>query len=222
MGQTKQQLMARLDALEVEARDIRRLVTALVDVPAAQPAPASNLEAKKPLAWGAKVSPAFRDRVRLFGQDFSFDPNWLMACMAFETMRTFRADIRPINRQGKRLSSAVGLIQFLEATARELGTSTDALAKMTPEKQLDYVWLYFRNRIRQKGPIRNVEDCYMAIHWPAAMGKPLSSTMYVRGSSAYAANLGLDTDKNGVITKAEAGALIRAILQEGLQPKNLG
>lgn len=67
--------------------------------------------------------------------------NAFMACMAFETMETFKPDIRPLRKDGSRISSAVGLIQFLERTARGLGTSTAALAAMSREKQLEYVWL---------------------------------------------------------------------------------
>lgn len=210
-------LVAAQDAL-IEAE---RLVDALDIAPAASASPALNLGDEKPLAWGAKVSRVFRDRVRTTGKDFGFDPNWLMACMAFETMGTFRPDIRPI-RNGVRLSSAVGLIQFLDAIAKDLGTTTDALAAMTAEKQLDYVWLYFRARIKQHGKITNLEDCYMAIHWPAAMGKPLGSTMYVSGSSAYAANSSLDLNRDHIITKAEAGSLIRAKLAEGMKAGNIG
>lgn len=174
-----------------------------------------------PIAWGAKMSPALRDRCRVFARDFGTHPDWLPACMAFETMESFSPSIRPM-RDGKRLSSAVGLIQFLEGTAKQLGTTTDALAAMTAEAQFDYVWRYFRDTVRTRGPIRSLEDCYMAIHWPAAVGRPNDATMYVRGSDAYAANAGLDLDGDHVITKAEAGSLVRAKLVKGRRPGNLG
>ena len=189
--------------------------------PPPAPSPAAAAPSLRPLAWGRKVSPELRKRVILTGADFEFEPNWLMACMAFETMETFRADIRPRRRDGTLVSSAVGLIQFLESTAKQLGTSTAALAAMTVEKQFDYVWLYFRNSIKTFGPVRTLEDCYMHIHWPKAVGKPNESTMYVKGTSAYAANAGLDLDKNHVITKAEAGSLVREKLRRGLLPENV-
>lgn len=174
-----------------------------------------------PIAWGAKMSPALRDRCRVFASDFGTHPDWLPACMAFETMESFSPSIRPM-RNGKRLSSAVGLIQFLEGTAKQLGTTTAALAAMTAEAQFDYVWRYFRDTVRMRGPIRSLEDCYMAIHWPAAVGKASDSTMYVRGSDAYAANAGLDLDGDHLITKAEAGSLVRAKLVKGRLPGYLG
>lgn len=167
------------------------------------------------LAWGAKVSPAFRERVRITGeQDFHFDPNWLMACMAFETARTFSPSVKNPR------SSATGLIQFMEATAAHYGTSTAALAAMTAEKQFDFVWLYFRDAIRAHGPITRLADCYMAILNPVAMGKPDAYAMWVAGSSAYAANAGLDADQDHIITKAEAAARVAALLAEGLKPEN--
>lgn len=205
------------------ARDIIGELLALLDAEpvVAAPAPVTPTPAVAPLAWGAKVSPAFRDRVRLTGQDFSFNPDWLMACIAFETMETFRADIRPRRKDGSLISSAVGLIQFLERTAKALGTTTAELAAMTIEKQFDYVWLYFRDSIRTFGPVKTLEDCYMHIHWPGAVGKPNSATMYVKGTSAFAANAGLDLDKDSVITKEEAGSLVREKLRRGLLPENV-
>lgn len=176
------------------------------------PVPAKPVQ---PLAWGARVSPLFRERVRLTGRDFNFDPSWLMACMAFETGRTFSPKVKNPG------SSATGLIQFMSATAQGLGTTTAALAAMTAEKQLDYVWLYFRDRIKERGPITRLSDCYMAILNPAAMGKPDVTTMWVKGSQAYAVNAGLDANKDHVITKAEAAAKVAAMLAEGFKLENV-
>lgn len=166
------------------------------------------------LAWGARVSGVFRARVRWIGKDLKFDPNWLMACMAFETGRRFSADVRNPR------SSATGLIQFMDATARGLGTTTTQLAAMTAEDQLNFVWKYFRDRIRERGPITRLSDCYMAILNPVAMGKPDSFGMWVEGQAAFAVNAGLDADKDHQITKAEAAAKVAAQLAEGLKPEN--
>jgi hypothetical protein len=45
------------------------------------------------LAWGKKVSPAFKRKVIEISAELGMDPNNLMAAMAFESARTFRADI---------------------------------------------------------------------------------------------------------------------------------
>ena len=64
------------------------------------------------LAWGAKVSAAFRNKVRAIASELGTDPNFLMAAMAFETGRSFSPSQR--NQAG---SGAVGLIQFMPRTA---------------------------------------------------------------------------------------------------------
>lgn len=196
-------LVATLEALEASA------------APPAPTPPAVSPTPAQPLAWGARVSSELRDRVRLTGQDFNFDPNWLMACMAFETGRTFSPSKK--NPQ----SSATGLIQFMEATAKGLGTTTRDLARMSAEEQFDFVWLYFRDRIEERGPIRNLGDCYMAILNPVAMGKPDHTPMWLSGSRQYLVNKGLDVNKDGSITRAEAASKVYALLAEGLKPENV-
>lgn len=95
-------------------------------------------ETEKPqtetLRWGAKVSQTFKERVIWIAQDLGFDPNWLMDCMAFESGESFSPSVR--NGAG---SGATGLIQFMPSTARALGTTTDRLAAMTAEDQLNFV-----------------------------------------------------------------------------------
>lgn len=194
-------------------RDQLRGMLALVEAEIAQPT-AAPAGASGPLAWGAKVSPVFRDRVRWIGDTLKFDPNWLMACMGFETGRRFTADIKNPG------SSATGLIQFMDATAAELNTTTARLAGMTAEDQLRFVFRYFEARIRAKGPIVRLADAYMAILNPVAMGQPDSFVMWVAGGRAYTVNAGLDTDKDHQITKAEAAAHVAQMLAEGLKPGN--
>lgn len=165
----------------------------------------------QPLAWGARVSPAFRDRLFLLCANLGWSedhPSWLMACMAFETGRTFAPNIRNPG------SGAVGLIQFLPSTARRLGTSADKLAKLTAEGQLGYVERYLSPFA---GRVRDLDDLYMAILWPAAVGAPADSLLWRSGSFPYAANRGLDLDRNGRITKREAARKPRDLLAEGLR-----
>lgn len=135
-----------------------------------------------------------------------------MACMAFESAYSFD----PAKRNPG--SSATGLIQFMAATAKSLGTTTDALAAMTAVEQLDYVRTYFKP---YAGRMRSLSDVYMAILWPAAIGKPNDWPLFTAPSSAYAANKGLDFDGDGRVTKAEAAAAVRAALDRGLQPGNV-
>ncbi len=153
------------------------------------------------LIWGAKVSQEFRDRVREIGASQRIDPNWIMAVMGFETGYTFSPSIR------NPASTATGLIQFVERTARGLGTTTARLARMTAVEQLDFVEKYFA---QYSGRIRNLGDCYMAVLWPASIGRPDSYVMWQRDAGPYqqqyAVNSGLDVNRDGTITRGEAAA----------------
>lgn len=164
------------------------------------------------LAWGAKVSPDFRRIVFALCARFDLDPDYLMACMAFESGETFRPDIR--NAAG---SGAVGLIQFMPATARGLGTTVARLASMTAEEQLVYVEAYFKP---YAGRLVSLSDHYMAILWPKGIGKPESHALWSKATmpTTYRQNAGLDIDKNGFITKAEAAAKVQRKLERGMAP----
>ena len=168
------------------------------------------------LAWGALVSPQFRQRVSGVANNLGLDASHLMACMAFETGRTFDPKIR--NAAG---SGAIGLIQFMPSTAQALGTSTAQLAAMSAVKQLDYVEKYFLSR---KGKLKTLEDTYMAILWPAAIGKPLAHVLFrkfdIVNPKRYVLNAGLDYNKNGEITKDEASRRVQRELAVRLQAGN--
>jgi hypothetical protein len=159
------------------------------------------------LAWGAKVSPEFKAKVRKIAAGLGCEPNYLMACMAFESGETFSPGVR--NAAG---SGAVGLIQFMPSTAKGLGTTSEALAGMSAESQLEFVEKYFKGQ----PPVRTLEDVYMAILWPRAVGKPNDYVLFAAPSVQYHQNRGLDRDRDGAVTKAEAAAAVGAKLARGL------
>jgi len=162
------------------------------------------------LAWGMKVSAEFRARLFALCERLALNPDFLMACMAWESAETFRPDIR--NQAG---SGATGLIQFMPSTARALNTTTEQLAKMTAVEQLDYVETYFRP---YRGKLQTLSDHYMAILWPAAIGKAESAALWAKSErpTTYRQNAGLDSNRDGVITKAEAAAHVQAKLEKGM------
>ena len=127
----------------------------------------------------------------------------LYAAMSFETGGTFNPGIR--NAAG---SGATGLIQFMPSTAQGLGTSTEALAGMSRAQQMQYVEKYLSNK--GIGPDSSLDDVYMAILFPAAVGKDDNYVLFGRGASsgytgrAYDQNRGLDKNGDGSITKKEA------------------
>lgn len=159
-----------------------------------------------PVAGSQHVDQAFKDRVVQIAKGLGTDPNFLMAVMSLESGGSFN----PSNRNGVG-SGAVGLIQFMPSTAHTLGSSTSHLSSLTALEQLDFVEQYFAPF---KGRINSLEDCYMAVRFPAAVGKASSFVLFKAPSIAYWHNKGLDTNKDGKITKTEATARPLAILQE--------
>ena len=169
--------------------------------PGTTPNPPDNLNRKEMAAdWvqDAGFLKAVKDTAKSLNCSF-ID---LLCCMAFETGRTFNPALR--NSIG-----ATGLIQFIKPTAIALGTTTDALAAMTRTEQMDYVKTYFK-----KGPVAKVanpqlEDLYMQILWPAAVGKPLDYVLFKEPTKAYEQNKGLDKGKKGYVTKQDAATKVR-------------
>ncbi|MBP8040623.1 MAG: transglycosylase SLT domain-containing protein [Bacteroidales bacterium] len=104
---------------------------------------------------------AFAAKVIQIANALKIDPNWLMVVMKFES--GFNPAI--VNPKG----GATGLIQFMPATARMLGTTTASLAKMSNVRQLDYVYKYYKPAA---GRIANGLDLYLYTFFPIAVGKP--------------------------------------------------
>jgi hypothetical protein len=80
---------------------------------------------------------------------------------------------------------------------------------MTRTEQMDYVKTYFK-----KGPVAKVanpqlEDLYMQILWPAAVGKSLDYVLFKEPTKAYEQNKGLDKEKKGYVTKHDAASKVR-------------
>lgn len=168
----------------------------------------------KKIAWGKKVSVEFKSKVIKIAINLNVSPDYLMACMAFETGETFSPNVK--NAAG---SGATGLIQFMPATAEDLNTTTEKLSKMTAVQQLDYVELYLK---RHKNKFKKLEDVYMAILYPAAIGKPLTHGLFKKGTKTYTQNRGLDRNKDGNITLEEVSAKVRAKYEKGLKSGYLG
>jgi len=164
----------------------------------------------KRLAWGAHVSAEFRRIVADVALEIGIDPSWLMACMMFES----GLDPSRVNAA----SGATGLVQFMPSTAMSLGTNVRVLAQMSAEAQLDqYVRQYFAP---YHGKLATFNDCYMAILWPKAVGQPDDTILFASGRDAYLLNRGLDLDRDGAVTKAEAAAIPARLLAEGLLAQN--
>lgn len=108
-------------------------------------------------------------------------PEWLANVIYFESGGN------PQARNPK--SSATGLIQFIGSTAASLGTSVDALYRMSGREQMVYVEKYFASKA---GKLRSQEDVYMAVFYPKAVGNP----DYRFPASVTKANPGIATPRD--------------------------
>ena len=156
---------------------------------------------------GKNVTSEFKSKILEISNELRMDPDDLMAIIAFES--GFSPSIR------NKASGATGLIQFMGSTAKLLGTTTDDLAKMSAVEQLDYVYKYFKP---YAGKIKNIEDAYMAVFMPIAVGKSNDFVLGIKDSTdklsgisyglIYKQNSGLDINKDGKITKEEAASCV--------------
>lgn len=200
---------ALLEQLHVRLPAILEALSQPAPIEPVEPvAPIDPAAPRRPIAWGSKVSPTFRDRVWWICDTLGFNPDDLMTCMAWESGRSFSPS--KTNLAG---SGATGLIQFMPSTARSLGTTIAALARMTAEDQLNFVYKYLRP---WGGKVRGLSDLYMTILWPKAVGKPDDYALFT-GGIAYRQNAGLDTNKDGKVTKAECSAKLFAMKAEGMR-----
>lgn len=154
---------------------------------------------------------------------YGLRPDFLMAIMAFETGFTFSPSVRNRN------SGATGLIQFMPTTAKSLGTTVEDLAQMTDIEQLDYVFKYFRPH---KDKLYGLEDYYMTVLFPVAVGKPNDFVLFGKGgfweqsnpernTLVYNRNKGLDLNNDGSVTKLEATAKVWAAYSRLFSNDNL-
>lgn len=85
---------------------------------------------------------------------------WLADVIAHESLDTMRPD--------ERNGLATGLIQFMPETAREYGTTTEALSRMTRAQQMNYV---YRHLSPFKGRIESIFDIAVAVFRPGHFDK---------------------------------------------------
>ncbi|MEZ4401366.1 MAG: hypothetical protein R3B06_15180 [Kofleriaceae bacterium] len=120
-------------------------------------------------------------------------PEWMINVMMMES----GIDARRKNPS----STATGLIQFMAATARGMGTTTAALRGLSNTAQLVWVEKYFK---RFTGQLSSQAAVYAAVGG-GRVGQSDSTVFYRAGSKAYKANKIWDVNKDGQITQGEFG-----------------
>jgi hypothetical protein len=207
-------ITAAISGLEQMRESIDKVLAELRSVPVN---PASAPAGLRKICWGKKFTEDEKNALFWIEDQIKLSPDKLTPCMAFETGATFDPAIR--NMAG---SSGTGLIQFMRPTAIALGTTVEELAKMSRLKQLGYVYKYFKQHGNDLSQW-SLEDVYMAILYPAAIGKPLTWNFpWASTSQAYKQNAGLDADKNGEVSKKEATAGVRRMYELGMSDQWYG
>lgn len=161
------------------------------------PAPAAGGTTPPPApspAPVAQLSPSQQQKTEQVAQHLQTPPGALQQSIHFETGGT----MSPSTRNPLPNSTATGLIQFTEATANRLGTTTDALAKMSYEQQMDYVERYLAPF---KGRLKTAGDIELALIAPNHVGDPPDTILFAKGSKEYAGNArAFDPGGKGYIT----------------------
>jgi hypothetical protein len=208
--------MAVLDSINAAIQWLEQAKTQLATAQVEPEVSSSPSTTGQQIAWGAKVSPTFKERVLWIADSLGCDPNHLMACMAWESGESFAPDKK--NMAG---SGATGLIQFMPSTAKSLGTTVASLAAMSAEDQLRFVYEYFKP---YTGRLNNLGDLYMAILWPKGVNQPDHFVLFDRAKTptTFRQNAGLDVNHDGLVTRAECLVKVNQKLAKGLQEGYIG
>lgn len=151
-----------------------------------------------------KLSQADMYAIAKAADEIGTEPRFLFTVMSFE------AGLDPRARNAS--SSATGLIQFMPSTARNLGTDIESLRSMSIAEQLPYVKAYFKS---YAGRLKTLDDTYLAVFYPAAIGRAEDWVVANEGNAVYTQNAGFDRGKKGYITKGDIVQTIRGVLSRG-------
>lgn len=173
-------------------------------------------------AWSKKVPAEFIRRVKAWCASKGFDAraaDWLMACMHFESAGTFSPSI-----QNKAGAQAFGLIQFMKGAASDLGFTLDQIKAMDQLTQLEQVFRYFEFWMRAGKRFTQLEDFYLTIFYPAAVGRKADEILFdskvPKYLKSYTQNKGFDLDKDGCISIGEISSTIYQSYYTGMVPEN--
>lgn len=146
---------------------------------------------------------AFLGEVKRVSQKYGIKEGDLLGLIASES---------GFNPAAGKVGGHVGLIQFGVGEARSVGTSQEALVRMSRAEQMQYVDKYFETRGLKKGA--SAGQLYATIFAPAYANSNPNTVLYSSPSAAYRANAPLDTNKDGNITIAEMGGRIESKKRE--------
>ncbi len=147
----------------------------------------------------SKLGSGFSTRLEEVAANINCDPNDLLAMMYSES---------GLNPQATNAgSNATGLIQFIPSTLSGLGYTTSQIKSMTPVQQLDVVEKFYQNNKSTFGFSANDKldagTLYALCFLPACSKNEVLCNNSGTYTWAYNANIGLDLNKDGSITKSD-------------------
>jgi hypothetical protein len=156
------------------------------------------------VAGNPRLTPEVIKKIESIAEKYNQNPIDLMKVMSHESKFSFDPA-----QPGPKGQTAVGVLQINRAAAERIGTSPEALSKMTLEQQLDWVDKYLEinggDKLK-KSP--GIETLYITVISPSSVGKPSNHVLFEKGSKGsnkpYKANKSLDSNKDGKITIKEA------------------
>lgn len=160
-----------------------------------------------------KLNKADLNSLATAAKTLDMNTDWLAAVISFETGGTFSPSV--LNAAG---SGAFGLIQFLPKTAAAIFRLPD-----THEGRLEAVKrgrsMSFAQQLKEmvipyfKGhKYSSLDDVYLKVFYPAAMGKPAAHVVGAAPSKVYDQNRGFDKNQDGEITRGEITSRINSQL----------
>ncbi|HEX5081574.1 MAG TPA: transglycosylase SLT domain-containing protein [Blastocatellia bacterium] len=160
---------------------------------------AKHIRSRQNLIRILRDQPNFWIELQEIAKRLRTEPAWLLNVMASESL------FNPVARNRLPGQTATGLLQFIEDTARGLGTSTEAIKRMSPVEQLRFVEKYltpFRGRLNSLADVYSaVFRGFVAEGEDATVVAPLNNSNKER--RIYALNRCLDFNGDGKITKGE-------------------
>jgi hypothetical protein len=183
------------------------------------------------LGWSKRVPGIFTQRVKQWCDAKGYWANaahGLMGCMSFESGNTFSP-----SKQNNGGAKYFGLIQFGDAACQDLAKflkdpsiTLEAVKAMSQMDQLELVFKYFAMWESRGKVYKRMEDFYLTIFYPAAVGKGPDEVLFTKNSDvpiiakSYLQNNGFDLDKDGAITVGEICTRVSQAYYDGLDPAN--
>jgi transglycosylase-like protein with SLT domain len=160
---------------------------------------AKHIRSRRNLIRILRDQPGFWIELQAVAKRLKIEPAWLLNVMASESL------FNPTARNGLPGQTATGLLQFIEDTAQGLGTTTEAISRMSPVEQLRLVEKYlspFRGRLGSLADVYSaVFRGFIAEGGNTSVVAPLSNSNKER--RIYSLNKWLDFNGDGKITKGE-------------------